>query len=145
MQLFEEPLTPEQKAGFAALADDIECGAKLHPQGRGNLIYHSGSSPSHFRTCALGATWECRLIQEGVTDQQERYERMQALTNNQYDQIVKPYGLDNLIFDRNPEPAAMTGGYIDTFGFTVVNVIWRMNDNLHMTREQIAAWLRTLD
>jgi hypothetical protein len=61
MRLFKRPLGKKAKAAINALADGIECGAKLHPEGIGALATHPYGDETQLQTCALGAGNDRRL------------------------------------------------------------------------------------
>lgn len=151
MRLFDEPLTAEQKDGFNRLADDIECGAKLHPQGFGALIEYvdEDEQTGGLCTCALGAALVCQLTRIRTFESDDQLLRERRIIGD-YTDILRPYGLDKLIVDKGlinvPDEGIWTGKRPAMWrGLDMGGVIYRINDRWKWSRERIAAFLRTLE
>lgn len=135
MRIFKNKLSAGQREALKRLADGIECGAKLRPQGFTELFPITSSSK--YASCALGAAWECKLIGQGleltpsIIDQSEN-----TLCHCQ---ILESYGVTTkaqiIDVEIDGESIAFDSDEID-------DVIIRLNDSRRWTREQIAAFLR---
>lgn len=151
MQLYNEPLTDTQKAAITALADDMECGAKLHPKGTGILFQstHLGVGNGwQVHTCALGAAYACRVQRElgSVPTILENPRDIGTWNTMSADGIMALYGIeDNYPDHRYNIPFPDGSKYKTPTNVPLSEIIWTMNDQLDMSREQIAAWLRTLE
>lgn len=150
MQLYTEPLTIEQKAAIKALADDMECGAKLHPKATGTLFHLAplgvGNS-LQVSTCALGAALACRKQREDepipITVQ---WRNEFPWMGDNTESVLDLYGVE----DRYPDCEQV----IDLpdgneYGISTLNpfseIIWTLNDQFDASREFIATWLHTLE
>lgn len=148
MQLYTEPLTIEQKAAINALADGIECGAKLRPQTQGAAFRVIPlDEAEQICSCALGAALECHLNSVGITIDLSDREKLQTLAETRHSEILTFYGVEN----QHIEHAFWVdtpNGYVERYAFneseSLSGIVWRMNDYLYWTREEIAAWLRQL-
>jgi hypothetical protein len=148
MKLFKRKMSKKMKAALNALADGIECGAKLRPQVFGGLWkskYVQQSATLTYGTCALGAAVECALRREGVSED-EIPQRVAGSTD--YSQILALYGLkdrsadcDLRVRNQDEDYLVIDNGENDT----IATLIYRLNDQLEWTREQIAAFLRDLE
>jgi hypothetical protein len=139
MKLFKRKMGKKMKAAINALADGIECGAKLRPQATGNLAKTSEG----IRTCALGAALECQWIKQG---KQLNLNTAAEFKSAKYDDILLEYGIVNRPLER-----LIVVRDVDEDQFTVsrdadiCGLIWQLNDKALWTREQIAAFLRDLE
>lgn len=141
MQLFLTPLTTQQKAALNALADGIECGAALRPQGF-EQMFMQDYEPMQIKTCALGAAYECKLAEQGKNDFNGiSREELLRLNKTPYVDVLKMYGVENHETAARWDVNADNGFDPET---SLVIVIWALNDRFKWTREAIAAWLRTL-
>ena len=131
------------KAAINALADGIECGAKLRPQVLGSLCESARNEAGAYvyGSCALGAAYECALMKDGKSEAQ-RIADMRAQSD--YDEILALYG----VVDRTADQL----NTLEDCGITwegesqaVSSTIYRLNDLLGWSREKIAAFLRELE
>jgi hypothetical protein len=117
---------------YSDLADAIERGAKLRPQAIGHLFVKDWKT-QEICSCVWGA----------------------ALEGSGYEaDIDGSYSIEKLLIDYGLEIDGLYSGRViakpphpNQFG-KVDSLFWVMadaNDNYEMTREEIAAWLRTLD
>lgn len=144
MQIFEQPLTEQEIASIHKLADGIECGAKLRPQTQGAPFRFIPLNDTEVLcSCALGAALECHLNSQGITLDLKDTDKMQAVADTRHSVILELYGVENqhithAFWIDDPEP------YMFHDSETLSGIIWRLNDYLYWTREEIAAWLRQL-
>lgn len=148
MQIFEQPLTEQEIASIHKLADGIECGAKLRPQTQGQAFRFMPLNETEVLcSCALGAALECHLNSLGVTLDLKDPDKLQAAAETPHSKIMELYGVENQhithafwIDEHN--------GHVERYMFneseSLSGIIWRLNDYLYWTREEIAAWLRQL-
>ena len=144
MKLFKRKLNKKQKAALNALADGIECGAKLRPQqATGGLFksvdYDKKTMQYIYGTCALGAAAECALVKLGVTDEIVRKHKIQGMGD--YDEILALYGLEDRRADRIIK-VEETSIVDEDEGQAISTLIYRLNDQQGWERERIAAFLR---
>lgn len=142
MKLFKRKLGKKQKAALNALADGIECGAKLRPhQATGGLFKSIGFELGQrvYGTCALGAAAECALFKQGVTDETERKYKICSFTD--YGDILALYGLKDRTADQ-PIKVGDSEVVMDCEGDAISTLIYRLNDQDGWERERIAAFLR---
>lgn len=150
MQLYTEPLSIEQKAAINALADDMECGAKLHPKATGTLFHLEplgvGNS-LQVSTCALGAAHACRMQREGtpiptVIDLRSEF----SWDGQNAETVLESYGIEDRTPDNERYIELPDGEPYHIPGLNPLSVIiWTLNDQFDASREFIAAWLRTLE
>lgn len=147
MQLFAKKMGKKTKAALNALAEGIECGAKLRPQVTGGLARSVTIEPREdgrrnytYGTCALGAALDCALRKQGL-DEQAALQKIREL--NDYDAILQLYDLQDrtatrqIVLDTHDVPLLEKG---ETQAFSTL--IWRLNDTLNWERERIAQFLR---
>lgn len=142
MKLFKRKLGKKQKAALNALADGIECGAKLRPQAQGNLVKYMGmeNEKDTYGTCALGAALECHWVQNGMVLNEETEK---AFRSTEYDTILSIYGVQNRAMEKRIQVRDIDGDlYSLTMDADICGLIWQLNDKALWTREQIAAFLR---
>jgi len=145
MKLFSRKMNKKQKAALNALADGIECGAKLHPQTCGALVHESGyvDETITFKTCALGAALECAWVKEGKALTPGTLETFRRV---EYDTIMQIYGVDNRKLEHRIVVEDCDGEKLTIDSDPdVVGLIWQLNDRANWKREQIAAFLRDLE
>lgn len=135
MRIFKNKLSAGQREALKRLADGIECGAKLRPQGFEALFQLK--SDYQYASCALGAAWECELVKKGVEITSE-YIRMEQ--DDWFNSaVLESYGVTTkaqmIDVEIDGEAIAFEMDEID-------DVIIRLNDHRRWTREQIAAFLR---
>lgn len=144
MQIFDEPLTEQQITSIHKLADGIECGAKIRPQTQGASFRIMPLDRTYqLCSCALGAALECHLNSVGITVDTTDKEKLQTLAETKHSAILEFYGVEN----QHITHAFWIKGeveYLFSETETLSGIIWRMNDYLYWTREQIADWLRQL-
>lgn len=147
MQIFEQPLTAQEIASIHRLADGIECGAKLRPQTQGTAFRFMPLNETEVLcSCALGAALECHLVNQGITIDFKDPDKMQAVADTRHSEILEFYGVENqhithaFWIDGNDAHES----YMFHDSETLSGIIWRLNDYLYWTREEIAAWLRQL-
>lgn len=136
MKIFKNKLSAGQREALKRLADGIECGAKLRPQGF-SALFHVTSEPGVIASCALGAALECKMIEQGV---EVKPESLGETIDTSYSAILKQYGVTTQaqIIDvelNECEPVAFESD-------NIYDVIIRLNDSRRWSREQIAAFLR---
>lgn len=146
MKLFNRKMSKKQKAALNALADGIECGAKLHPQARTSLLQEDMDGT--LRTCALGSALACQWAKEGREIGGFDTESYQAFVKTGYDDILALYGVKNKsnlrlirVQSGKSEKLEMVA---DEYMY-VADLIWHLNDWVRWDREQIAAFLRELE
>lgn len=150
MKLFKRKMSKKLKTAINALADGVECGAKLHPQATAQLAGNVGTDEVfQWGTCALGAAVVCKLAQDGpLTDEQ-----MKSIRNFSHDQILALYGLeadpsaDRVViidFEKYEGSSDIFSGAISP-GTPLGEIIWHLNDWYRMSREDIARFLRDLE
>lgn len=141
MRLFTQKLSEHQKAALKALAEGIECGAALRPQGIEQLFSrivpetYTEDEPQQYASCALGAAWECHMIKTGKSVD---LDCDVGIGKIDYDDILKAYGV-NISLKTIP---IMVDGVAIQERISVIELIWHMNDFLKFTRERIAQVLR---
>lgn len=144
MQIFDEPLTEQQIASIHKLADGIECGAKIRPQAQGaSFRIMPLDKTDQLCSCALGAALECHLNNQGITLDIGDRETLQSLAEIKHSAILEFYGVEN----QHITHAFWIKDdveYLFSEAERLSGIIWRMNDYLYWTREQIADWLRQL-
>lgn len=144
MQIFEQPLTEQEIASIHRLADGIECGAKLRPQTQGKSF--GFNEADEICSCALGAAMECHLNAQGITLDLKDPDKMQTVAETRPSEILELYGVEN----QHIADAFWIDGNSDHESYmfhefeSLSGIIWRLNDYLYWTREEIAAWLRQL-
>ena len=151
MKLFKRKMGKKMKTAVNALADGIECGAKLHPRVEGKLAGRFGyDDEPEFKwgTCALGAAAVCyRAKTEPITDAV-----LKDIKNTNHSSILALYSvpdrsIENMVeidFAKYPgKKNGFSGKVLD--GYTISEMIWRLNDWYHMSREDIARFLRDLE
>lgn len=135
MKIFKNKLSAGQREALKRLADGIECSAKLRPQGF-TALFHVTSEPGIIASCALGAAYECSLIEQGV---EFKPASLAESIDTSYTTILKCYGVTTRAaiadVEINGEPIAFESDGID-------DVIIRLNDSRRWSREKIAAFLR---
>lgn len=131
MKIFKNKLSAGQREALKRLADGIECGAKLRPQGFNDLFH--ATSTGEPASCALGAALECSLIEQGVDVNPN------TLRETEYSTILKQYGVTTQAQIIDVE---LNGEAIAYESDDITNVILRLNDSRRWSREQIAAFLR---
>ena len=146
MKLFKRKMSKKLKTAIHALADGIECGAKLRPQCIGSLMKCVGSEAGTlvYGSCALGAAAECK-IRAIVQDMPEATLKAKVQGITKYSDILAMYGVQDRSADRT---IAVEGDFnIVSNGEpdAISTLIYRLNDQREWTREQIAAFLRDLD
>lgn len=150
MKLFKRKMGKKQKAAINALADGIECGAKLHPQVTAQLAGNVGTDTQfQWGTCALGAAAVCKLAQDApLTD-----DRMKEIRDFSHDQILGLYGLKDdpssdrrikIDFEKYHGVAGLFSESISP-GTPLAEIVWHLNDWYKMSRENIAQFLRDLE
>lgn len=142
VKLFKRKMGKKQKAALNALADGIECGAKLRPQAQGSLLKYIEmvDGTDCYGTCALGAALECRWMQNGTVLNEETEK---AFRSTEYDTILSIYGVQNRAMEKRIQVRDVDGNlYSITMDADVSGLIWQLNDKALWTREQIAAFLR---
>src|SRR5258705_13259811 len=141
MKLFKRKMTKKQKTAINALADGIECGAKLRPQCRAGLMRivdeDQNEKTGMFGSCALGAAYECALIKKGIKIDREV---IYAIIRMSFDDILKEYGVTNRVGLNYIEVETDLGDMrrVADQDADVSALIWRLNDWMNWTREQIA-------
>lgn len=135
MKIFKNKLSAGQREALKRLADGIECGAKLRPQGF-TALFHVTSEPGVIASCALGAALECNMVERGI----EVFPQSLAETfDTSYSAILKLYGVTTKAeisdVEINNEPIAFETD-------TIYEIIIRLNDTRRWSREKIAAFLR---
>jgi hypothetical protein len=100
------------------LSQAIRLGAMLRPQGRAGLLVNG-------KTCALGAA--CEAV--GITTGQVKYDS----------QAYKDLRAKWPFLDTEAYHESLPGGD------TVLVAIWKLNDIMGHTREQIADWVETIE
>ncbi len=136
--LFGRPLTENERAKIAQLADDMECGAAIRPQCYGGFF--DLRKDDLYASCALGAAWECFNIRK--TNEFDPSDPLMMPSSSE--NILRMYG--GHIADLSLTDALLSadGEYITHEESPLTTVIWKLNDHAKMTREAIAAWLRKL-
>lgn len=142
MKLFKRKLGKKQYAAIQRLAAGIECGAAIRPQAIGH--FYDSSKDGQFTSCALGAAWECAMI--------DKHGAEVVTPNYLRDSMEDPYFSMNTIveiygFRTNVD-------MIETFienrrlcgEFTHLSmIIVKLNDEWKWSREQIAQFLREIE
>jgi len=133
----------KQKAALNALAEGIECGAKLRPQCQMGLMQPIDRE-QNYGSCALGAAAECALVKQGV---QIDASAIELIRQTGYDEILAAYGVMNrvglnyiTVEDGRGNQVRVADDNADIAG-----LIWHLNDWQLWTRERIAAFLRELE
>lgn len=146
MKLFKRKMSKKQKAALNALADGIECGAKLHPQARTSVLQEDMDGT--LRTCALGAALACQWAKDGREIEGFMTESYRAFTKTSYDDILALYGVENKsglnLIRVHPDKSEVLEMVADEYMY-VADLIWHLNDWTRWSREQIAAFLRELE
>lgn len=135
MRIFKNKLSAGQREALKRLADGIECGAKLRPQGF-TALFHT-TATGEIASCALGAALECKMIEQGV---EVKPKSLGETIDTSYPAILKQYGVTTQaqIIDvelNECEPVAFESD-------NIYDVIIRLNDSRRWSREKIAAFLR---
>lgn len=142
MKLFKRKLSAKQREALARLADGIECGAKLRPQAHNKLfakIQGNPDSKPEYWSCALGAALECAVIKQGKEFVPADYDSLGLVD---YDDILKMYGVTT---QATMITLDIEGKEIADPDTSVDDVIYRLNDWLHWSREKIAQFLREVE
>lgn len=138
MKLFNRKMGKKQKAALNALADGIECGAKLRPQTWETLFQYDAETDG-YASCALGAAWECALLKQGKSIDFDCYS---GIGNVDYGDILTAYGVVNRNMDRLIE---IDEQWVADTRSDISGLIWGLNDRLEWSREHIAQFLRDLE
>lgn len=135
MKIFKNKLSAGQREALKRLADGIECGAKLRPQGFEALFQLK--SDYQYASCALGAAWECKLVKKGVEITSEYIRMEQDYWLNSA--VLESYGVTTkaqmIDVEIDGKPISFEMDKID-------DVIIRLNDIRRWSREEIAQFLR---
>lgn len=134
MKIFKKKLSAGQREALGRLADGIECGAKLRPQGF-TALFHA-TSTGQYASCALGAAYECALIEQGI---QVKPQSLAETLDTSYRHILKCFGVTTRAEIADVEIDGDPIAY-ETDG--IEEVIIRLNDSRRWSREKIAAFLR---
>lgn len=146
MKLFKRKMGKKQKAALNALADGIECGAKLHPQAQTSILMEDMTGT--LKTCALGAALACQWAKEGREIGKYDTESFTQFGKTSYDEILALYGVENktgLNLIRVQHAIRDEREMVADEYHSVADFIWHLNDWAHWSREQIAAFLRELE
>ena len=128
-------LTTEQKARILALAEAIEAGARLHPQGSkfywspvGYPVYDIDPAAITWATCAFGAAWEATHEDFDVTNENHRHS-------------ISAMDMLNFFDVRGVHVRSPIGTFSNR---SLYDLIIGLNDEAGWSREDIAEWLKSL-
>lgn len=114
---------------FEELADYMERGAKIRPQAYGGFFEYRGSL-THL-SCAMGAVFESFFGELGWDSaKSKRLHGHFPILECWLKPAFIPVRVREFLIEGKP---------------TLVNIILKLNDKCKISREEIAAWLRTLD